>query len=66
MTLLPTVFILWNSQIYVHPTNSGDVTSYIEASVNKTFSIATALDISDVQPNNCYVKLQRHFNNARS
>ena len=46
--------------------NSSDITSNIKASINKTFSFATALDIPDVRPDNHHVRLWRQFDNIWS
>jgi len=46
--------------------NSGNITPNIEASIDKTFSFATVLDIPNVQLDNCHIRLWRHFDNTKS
>jgi len=48
MPLFPIVLALKYSQVHVHLSNSCDVASYVEASVDETFSLASTLDVPDV------------------
>jgi len=55
MSLLSAIFTLGDSRVHICAKNSGNIVFYIKISVNQTFSIATTLDISYVQPYNCYI-----------
>lgn len=66
MFLLPTILILWHTWIYVCSTNSGNIASNIKAPVNESFSFVTTLNVSDIQLDNNYIRLQKYFNNMRS
>jgi len=55
MPPLSTVFTLRNFYVYVSLLNSHDVAFYVEASIDEAFSLAFALDILDVQPNDGHV-----------
>ena len=61
----PAIFALWNSRIYVHTLNYGDVISNIEASVDEHFYIWSVLGIPYIDPNNCHIRFQKGFNNMR-
>ena len=52
---LPAVLILGYSWIHVSIFNCSNIASYIEASVNQTFGIDTALDILYVDPNYSHI-----------
>jgi len=52
VSLFSTIFTLWNAGVHVSSSYSGDISSYIETSINKTLGFATTLDISNVNPNN--------------
>ena len=52
---LPAVLILGYSWIHVSIFNCSNMASYIEASVNQTFGIDTALDILYVDPNYSHI-----------
>jgi len=66
MSLLSTILILLDSQIHICPTNNGDVTPNIEVFIDETFSFTTTLNILNVQLDNHYVRLWRHFDNMGS
>jgi len=55
------VFALEYSEIYIHTSNDHYVASYVETPVNKAFSLASTLDISNIKPNNGYVWLWEDF-----
>ena len=55
MLLFPAVFVLRDARAHVHTLNSSDIASYIKISVNKTFSLATALNIPYIQLNNSHI-----------
>ena len=55
MTLFPAVLALWNFWIHISITNSSDNVSNIELSIDDLFDIRTILDISNVDPDNCYI-----------
>jgi len=55
MLLFLAVFVLGDARVHVHALNSGDVASYIETSINKTFSLATTLNIPYIQSNNSHI-----------
>jgi len=50
MSPLPTVLALRNTRIHVGSLNCYDAPSYIEASVNKTLSLTTTLNVPNVNP----------------
>ena len=62
--LLPTVLTLRDFQVYVSPSNSYNIAFYVEAFVNKAFSLASALDILDIQPDDGYVQFRRYFDDS--
>jgi len=59
--LFPTVFTLWYSGIHISTTNCGDKTSNIESSIDKTPCFRATLSIPDINLDNDYVWLRRHF-----
>ena len=65
MTPLPAVLALGNSRIHVCASNSRNVVTYIEASIDEHFSIFTTLDIPYVDPDYGHVRFGRDFNNSR-
>ena len=60
------ILVLWNFQVHIHTSDHSNITSYIKASVNKIFSITTALNISNVQLNYCHIRFWRYFDNIES
>jgi len=63
MLLLPTVLALRNSYIYICLLNHRNVASYIEVSIYEAISLAFALNIPDVQPDNGHVQFRRYLDN---
>jgi len=51
----PTIFTLRNSRVHGSSPDCGDIITYIEASVDKEFSITSALYIPNVNPDNGHV-----------
>ena len=65
MTPLPAVLALGNSQVHVCASNSRNVVTYIEASIDEHFSVFTTLDIPYVNPDYGHVRFGRDFDNSR-
>ena len=63
MFLLSAIFALENAEVYVCSTNSGNVSSDIETSVDKHLGILNALSIPDIDLDNCYVGFGRGLDN---
>ena len=57
MTPFPTLLALWNTQVYVHPSNGCNKTTNIEASVDKSFHIHVTLRISNIKLYDGHVQL---------
>jgi len=55
IALFPAILILGYSWIHVSVFDCSDMTSYIEASVNQTSGINTALDILYIDPNYSHI-----------
>ena len=66
MSLFPTIFTLQYTQVHVCPINSSDIASNIEAPIDEFFGFVTTLNVSDIQPDDSYIRLWRYFNNPRS
>jgi len=62
--LFPTVLALKYSQVHVHLSNSCDVAFYVKAFIDEAFSLASALDVPDVQPDDNHVQFRRYLNNS--
>ena len=58
MTLLLAVFTLRNTWVHICSMNHCDEAPDIEASVDQTFGLKTALDIPDINPNNRHVRFR--------
>jgi len=54
---LPAILALRDARVHVGSLNSHNKPPYIEISVNKTFSLTSALNIPDVNPNNRHIRL---------
>ena len=46
--------------------NDGNVASYIEVMVGKSFSYWSILEVPDVNSNNSYIWLERNFDDTKS
>ena len=44
-----TIFALEHTWVHIHPSDGGNVVSYIKTSVDKALSLASTLDILNVQ-----------------
>jgi len=44
--------------------NSYNIAFYIEVSINKAFSLASALNIPDIQPDDSHVQFRRYFDDS--
>jgi len=51
----PTIFTLRNSRVHGSSPDYGNIITYIEASVDKEFSVTSALYIPNVDPDNGHV-----------
>jgi len=47
----PTIFTLWNAEVYVSSSDGGDIPFYIETLVNQTLGFAPTLDVPNFNPN---------------
>jgi len=63
MALLPAVFVLGNTEIHVCASNSSNMTTNVETSVNKHFSIGAILRVLDINLDNHYIRLWECFDN---
>jgi len=61
-TPLPTILTLRNTRVHIDSSNSSDIMTYIETSVNNTFSFCTILKIPNIDLNNSHVRFRRHLN----
>ena len=52
------ILTLRDAKVYVGSSNSCNKLPYIEIPINKTFSLTSALNIPDVNPNNQYIRLR--------
>ena len=59
------ILTLKDTRIHVGSSNNCNKPPYIETSVNKTFSLTSALNIPDVNPNNWYIRLRWNFDNTQ-
>jgi len=57
MSPLPAILALRDARVHVGSSNSHNKPPYIETPVNKTFSLASALNIPDINPNNQHIRL---------
>jgi len=62
---LLAVLVLRDTWVHVGTSDSGDVVSYVEASVNESFSLTAALDILYVGPDNSHIQSGRYLDNMR-
>jgi len=53
----PEIFVLRDTRIHVGSSHSRNKPLYIKTPVNKTFNLTSALNISDVNPNNQHIRL---------
>ena len=65
MTPFPTVFTLRNARVRISHSNCHNIPSDVEISINKTFSLDSALCIPNVDPHNSHIRLQWHFDYPR-
>ena len=63
MTPLPAVLALWDTRIHVHPFNSSNKATNVEASIYKFFGCRSILWIPDVDPDDGYIKFRGDFDN---
>ena len=61
MTPLPTVFTLKNTRICISHSNRCNISSDIKTSINKTFSLDSALCIPNINPHNGHIWFQQYF-----
>ena len=66
VALFPTVYALRNFWIHVSSTDSSDIASYIEVSVDDFFPIGPVLSIPNVNPDYCHIQLGQDLDNLRS
>ena len=61
MFLFPTTFALGNTQIYISTSNSGDVATNVEASIDETFGFGSRLNVPDFDLNNEHIRFWGNF-----
>jgi len=61
---ISAIFALEDAQIHICTTNCGNVVTYIKASVNQTFSLASTLNVPDIKPYDSYVWLRGYFDDS--
>ena len=64
MTPLPTILALENTRIYVGSSNSSNMMSYIETSVNKAFSFHIILRIPGIDLNDSHIRFLIYLDNV--
>jgi len=55
MILLPAIFVLGDTRVYVGVMNSDNVTANVEVSIDKQFCIQVILEILYINPDDYYV-----------
>ena len=55
VTSFPTLLVLWNAQVHVCLWNSCNITTDIEASIDKSSCIHATLRVPDIKPYNGHV-----------
>ena len=58
MSPLPAILALRDARVHVGSLNGCNKPPYIKTPVNKTFSLTSALNISNVNPNNRHIRLR--------
>ena len=64
MSPSPTILALEDTWIHIGSSNSCDKSSYIKVPINKTFSLITALNIPNDNPNNRHIRLGWNFDDS--
>jgi len=62
---LPAVLALRDAKVHVNTMDGSDITTNVEASVDKSLGSCTTLRVLYVYPDNCYVRLRGNLNNTR-
>lgn len=65
MVLFSAIIALRDTQVHVCAMNCSDVTFYVKAPINETFSLRATLSILYINPDNSYIKLGEYFDNLR-
>jgi len=65
VALFPAIFALRNIWVHVCTIDCSDVTFYIKAPINKTFSFRATLSILYINWDNSYIRLWGYFDNLR-
>ena len=66
MSLFPTIFALRNTWIHIYTSNSSNIATNFDASINETFSFDTRLNVPDVNSNNRHIRFWESFDNSQS
>ena len=61
MIPLPTVFTLRNARAHISHSNCHNIPSDVETSINKAFSLDSALYVPNVNPYNSHIRLWQYF-----
>jgi len=64
IALLPAIFALEDTWIYVNTTNSSDEPSNVEPLIDERFGLRATLSIPYVNPYNSHVRFQRDLYNS--
>jgi len=63
LSLFLTIFTLIDTRIHICSLNCCNVTSDIKAFVDVTFNLGTTLRVLYINPNYCYIRFRKNFNN---
>ena len=61
---LLAVFVSRDIEIYICTSDSYDVASNVEVSIDQLFCFLTTLNIPNIHPNNGYIQFGKNFDNA--
>ena len=55
MIPLPSIFTLWHPEVHISISNSGNISSNIEVSIDEALSLHSTLNVPNVYPDDGYV-----------
>ena len=64
MSLFLAIFTLWDSQVHICSSYSGNKASYVEAFVDNRFGFGTTLSVLNVNLDSSYVWFMKNFGNS--
>ena len=59
MSPLPAIFALEDAQVYIHFSNSDNVSSNVKVSIDQHFTILSTLSVLNIDQNDSYIRLGR-------